>query len=144
VEYSDGTTGCGLPVDYLLNVLRCNTILFVLNRLAIDRKPGAPWQERLLTHVVSRNYSPAFRATHLNRRLPVNRALEFIREHQESNSNNIMNSIAPEVMPIGNLCIDSFKLKAVAEKAISQTLAIFNAVESRSQGLASKSNIAMT
>jgi predicted patatin/cPLA2 family phospholipase len=123
--YSDGTTGCGVPVDYITSVLGCNTVLFILNRIFSDKNPRASWYERLLTHAVSRNYSPSFRYAYLNRKVPYNASLSMIRGADRADSDIVMKTISPAIMPISNLCIDGKKLKAVAQQATEQTMRIF-------------------
>lgn len=80
VEYSDGTTACGIPVEFIVNELGCDTVLFVINRRLVDKPGKLAWYERLLLGIRSRHYSSDFRAAYLNRRTSYNRSLALIRE----------------------------------------------------------------
>jgi predicted patatin/cPLA2 family phospholipase len=125
VPYSDGNTACGIPVDFILDELNCDTVLFVLNRLRTDKDTRISWFNRVLTHVVSGHYSSEFRSAFLNRRVPYNQSLAIARGDVATSPGVEFAMIAPEDMPITNLTSDSVKLKRVAEQATKQTLEFF-------------------
>jgi predicted patatin/cPLA2 family phospholipase len=129
--YSDGTTGCGIPVEFIINRLGCNTALFVLNRLPIDKPEKVSWQERLLTKIFSGNYSPTFRRAYLDRRIAYNQSLAVVRGDVPANPGVKISLLYPEEMPISNFSINSEKLKSVADNATLQTLKLFSRPEQR-------------
>lgn len=129
VPYTDGASGCGLPVNYLVNELGCTDSLVIMNQPISEKGGRESLLETVLVTLFSRHFSPALRSAYIGRNKLYDEGTAFIRTYRAGGSPVNIGVIAPEEGLVGRLTTDKTLLKDVARRSEQQMLAALHEAE---------------
>lgn len=126
-EYCDAGASLPLPIDYAINKLGCTDILVVLHKpYGSKRSKKSQFIEAALAIFYLRKCTPEFRKAFLSRGERYNRVINKLWNNGYSGLGARVSVVCFDKQPVGALCQDGKKLKALARQGEKQILEVFS------------------